>query len=36
VVKAEHDLPGIEVGKGEKMGEGGGGRNDPMYADVNK
>jgi hypothetical protein len=33
VIKAEKDLPGTEGGRGARAG---GGRNDPMYAHVNK
>jgi hypothetical protein len=29
VIKAEQDLPGIEVGRRERVGEGGRGCNDP-------
>jgi hypothetical protein len=37
VINAEHDLPGTEGGRGERVEEGGkGGRKDPMYAHVNK
>jgi hypothetical protein len=29
VIKAEHDLPGTERGREERLGEGAGERNDP-------
>jgi hypothetical protein len=36
VIRAEQDLPGNEGGRGKKVGKGGGGRNDSIYAHVNK
>jgi hypothetical protein len=37
MVKAEHDLPGTEEGRGERVGEAAGGEmTQIMYAHVNK
>jgi hypothetical protein len=36
VIRAEQYLPGTEVGRGDRWGEGTGWINDPMYANVNK
>jgi hypothetical protein len=35
-IRAEQVLPGSKGGKGERVREGAGERNDPMYTHVNK